>query len=99
MPPPVRRAAVVAVPAVAAASAAAPAFADAIGDAAKRLSEEAYSFMKEVNWNSYTYLTKPGKGSAGERAKAVDKEIVMGASLDSDLLNQYVEHITRLSVL
>ena len=48
VPPPVRRAAVVAVPAVAAASAAAPAFADAIGDAAKRLSEEACPFMKEV---------------------------------------------------
>ena len=99
VPPLVRRAAEVAVPAVAAAGAAAPAFADAIGEAAKKLSEEAYPFMKEVNWNSYTYLTKPGKGSAGEWAKAVDNEIVMGASLDSGLLKQGVEHITRLSAL
>ena len=66
MPPPVRRAAVVAVPAVAAASAAAPAFADAIGDAAKKLSEEAYSFMKEVHVNSYTHFIKPGAVSAGD---------------------------------
>merc|ERR1712118_495666 len=89
-PPPVRRAAVVAVPAVAAASAAAPAFADAIGDAAKRLSEEAYPFMKEVNWNSYTYLTRPGTASAGDWAKAVDKAIVMGASMDPELLKKGV---------
>ena len=99
VPPPVRRAAEVAVHAVAAAGAVAPAFADGIGDAAKKLSEEPYPFMKEMIGNSYTYLTQPGKGSAGERAKAVDKEIVMGASLDSDLLKQGVEHITRLSVL
>ena len=86
VPSPVRRGAAVAVPAVAAAGAAAPAFADAIGDAAKRLSEEAYPFMKEVNWNSYTYLTKPGAASAGDWAKAVDKAIVMGALMNSDLL-------------
>ena len=86
VPSPVRRGAAVAVPAVAAAGAAAPAFADAIGDAAKRLSDEAYPFMKDVNWNSYTYLTKPGAASAGDWAKAVDKAIVMGALMDSDLL-------------
>ena len=60
VPSPVRRGAAVAVPAVAAAGAAAPAFADAMGDAAKRLSEEAYPFMKEVNWNSY--LISPDLG-------------------------------------
>jgi len=91
VPSPVRRGAAVAVPAVAAAGAAAPAFADAIGDAAKRLSEEAYPFMKEVNWNSYTYLTRPGTASAGDWAKAVDKAIVMGASMDSDLLKAGVQ--------
>jgi hypothetical protein len=80
----------VAVPAVAAAGAAAPAFADAIGDAAKRLSEEAYPFMKEVNWNSYTYLTRPGEGSPGAWAKAIDKAIVMGASMDPELLRKGV---------
>jgi hypothetical protein len=90
VPSPVRRAAAVAVPAVAAAGAAAPAFADAIGDAAKRLSEEAYPFMKEVNWNSYTYLTRPGTASSGDWAKAVDKAIVMGASMDPELLKKGV---------
>ena len=38
------------------------------------------------NWNSYTYLTKPGAASAGDWAKAVDKASVMGALMDSDLL-------------
>ena len=90
VPSPVRRGAAVAVPAVAAAGAAAPAFADAMGDAAKRLSEEAYPFMKEVNWNSYTYLTRPGTASAGDWAKAVDKAIVMGASMDPELLKKGV---------
>merc|ERR1712079_837260 len=71
VPSPARHTAVMAVPAVAAAGASAPAFADAIGDAAKKLSEDAYPFMKEVNWNSYTYLTKPGSASAGEWAKAI----------------------------
>jgi len=53
VPPAARHTAAVVVPAVAAAGAATPAFADAIGDAAKKLSEDAYPFMKEVNWNSY----------------------------------------------
>jgi hypothetical protein len=42
--------------------------------------------MKEVNWNSTAYLVKPGTASAGDWAKAVDKAIVMGASMDSKLL-------------
>merc|ERR1712124_168006 len=54
------------------------------------LSEEAYPFMKEVNWNSYTYLTRPGTASAGDWAKAVDKAIVMGASMDPELLKKGV---------
>merc|ERR1712224_803098 len=76
--------------AVAAASAATPAFADAIGDAAKKLSDAAYPFMKEVNWNSYTYLTRPGTASAGDWVKAVDKAILMGASMDPELLKKGV---------
>merc|ERR1712187_762304 len=50
----------------------------------------AYPFMKEVNWNSYAYLLKPGSGSAGDRVKAVDKAIVMGAAMDSELLKKGV---------
>jgi len=88
VPPAARHTAAVVVPAVAAAGAATPAFADAIGDAAKKLSADAYPFMKDVNWNSYTFLTKPGTGSAADWAKAVDKMIVMGATMDPDLLKK-----------
>ena len=88
--PPGRRAASLAVPAIAAAAASAPAFADEIGDAAKKLSSAAYPFMKEVNWNSYAYLLKPGSAPAGEWIKAIDKAIVMGASMDADLLKKGV---------
>merc|ERR1719189_951304 len=86
VPPATRHTTAVVVPAVAAAGAATPAFADAIGDAAKKLSEDAYPFMKEVNWNSYLWLTKPGSASAAEWAKAIDKMILMGATMVPDLL-------------
>jgi len=70
-----------------AAIASAPAFADEIGDAAKKLSDAAYPFMKEVDWNSYVYWTKPGgSASASDWVKAIDKAIVMGAQMDSKLL-------------
>jgi len=90
VPPPARRAASLAVPAIAAAAASAPAFADEIGDAAKKLATAAYPFMKEVNWNSYAYLVKPGSAGAGDWVKAVDKAIVMGASMDPELLKKGV---------
>lgn len=58
-----------------------------IGDASKKLTEEVYPFFKEVDWNSYLYLAKPG-GSAGalEWLKAIDKLIVMGEKMDGKLL-------------
>merc|ERR1712207_91458 len=40
------------------------AHADAIGDAAGKLSKAAYPFMKEVPWNSYLYSTNPGSKDA-----------------------------------
>merc|ERR1719492_309509 len=47
--------------------------------------------MKEVDWNSYTYLLKPGAAAnAGDWAKAIDKAIVMGASMDPELLKKGV---------
>ena len=39
---------------------ASPAFADEIGDAAKKLGEASYSFAKEVDWNNGLYLQAPG---------------------------------------
>jgi len=88
--PPARRAASLAIPAIAAATASAPVFADEIGAAAKKLATAAYPFMKEVNWNSYAYLLKPGSAGPGDWVNAVDKAIVMGASMDTELLKKGV---------
>merc|ERR1711912_144621 len=62
------------------------AHADAIGDAAGKLSKAAYPFMKEVPWNSYLYATSPGSKDAVAWAKAVGKMIDMGAAMDTKLL-------------
>merc|ERR1711904_695086 len=60
---------------------AAPVFADSIDDAAKKLSDAAYPFLKEVDWNSDIYTKIPG-ASPSQVLKAVDKAIVMGAAMD-----------------
>merc|ERR1711988_1539887 len=60
---------------------AAPAFADSIDDAAKKLSEASYPFLKEVDWNSDIYTKIPG-ASPSQVLKAIDKAIVMGAAMD-----------------
>merc|ERR1712153_21774 len=81
-----RRAQISAVAGSAAALGAAPAFADEIGDAAKKLSDASYPFLKEIDWSSYVYNVRPGSGSAIDWLKAVDKAIVMGATMGSKLL-------------
>ena len=35
------------------------AFADEIGDAAKKLGDASYSFAKEVDWNKWNFSSKP----------------------------------------
>jgi hypothetical protein len=65
---------------------ASPAFADEIGDAARRLASDAYPFMKEVDWNNGLYLQAPGKAVPLEALKAIDKMIVLGAQADPKLL-------------
>jgi len=72
--------------ATAASLGAAPAYADAIGEAAKRLSTASYPFLKQVNWNSNLALTNPGKASAADWTKAIAKAIDMGAAMDPALL-------------
>jgi len=62
------------------------AHADAIGDAAAKLSKAAYPFMKEVPWNSYLYSTNPGSKDAVAWTKAIGKMIDMGAAMDTKLL-------------
>merc|ERR1712061_685402 len=68
-----------------------PAFADEIGDAAKKLADAAYPLLKDVNWNSNLALVKPGSAGAGEWVKAVDMAIVMGAAMDPKLRAAAVE--------
>merc|ERR1711908_189735 len=63
-----------------------PAFADEVGDAAKKLGEASYSFAKEVDWNNGLYLQSPGAFKPLEAVKAIDKMIVMGAQADPKLL-------------
>merc|ERR1712086_156355 len=57
---------------------AAPAFADEIGDAAKKLAEASYPFAKEVDWNNGIYLQAPGAFKPLEAIKAIDS--VSGAN-------------------
>jgi len=89
---PPRHVATAAAATAATAAISAPALADPIGDAAKKLSDASYPFLKEIDWNSYAFLSKPGtSASAADWAKAVDKMIVMGASMDPALLKKGVE--------
>merc|ERR1712224_712198 len=59
--------------------------ADAIGDAAAKLSKAAYPFMKEVNWNAGTYALPAGSADPIGYAKAIGKMIDMGAQMDPKL--------------
>merc|ERR1711988_1959875 len=75
-------------------SAAAPASAaggDNIGAAASKLAAASYPFLKDIDWTSSLY-TKPLPGvSANQALKAVDKAIVMGSSMDGNLLKAAAE--------
>jgi len=57
------------------------AYADKIDDAAKKLSEASYPFLKEIDWTSTVYGTVPTQKPM-EVLKAVDKMIQMGAAMD-----------------
>merc|ERR1719371_10146 len=72
------------------ASASAPS-GDKIGDAAKKLSDASYPFLKGVDWTSDLYI-KPLPGtSASQALKAVDKAIVMGSAMDGNALKAAAE--------
>merc|ERR1719343_834881 len=70
---------------------AAPAFADEIGTAAKKLADASYPFLKDIDWNSQLSLVKPGSAGADQWVKAVDTAIVMGAAMDPKLRAAAVE--------
>merc|ERR1719436_917241 len=60
----------------------------AIDAAAAKLSEKSYPFIKSAPWDSDIFL-KPLPGVSPFAAmKAVDKAIVMGASMDGKLLSE-----------
>merc|ERR1711988_1584892 len=64
---------------------------DAVGKAAAKLSAKSYPFIQDVDWTSDLYL-KPLPGvSPKEALTAVDKMIVMGASMDGKLLKEAAE--------
>merc|ERR1712207_14927 len=59
-----------------------------IDAAAKKLSDASYPFIKSAPWDSDLFL-KPLPGvSPNQAMKAVDKMIVMGASMDGKLLQE-----------
>jgi len=63
----------------------------AIGKAAKKLSDESYPFLKQIDWTSDIYL-KPLPGvSAQDALKAVDKAIVMGSVANGNALKAAAE--------
>merc|ERR1712060_786766 len=63
----------------------------AIDSAASSLSKAAYPLMKDVDWTSDLAL-KPLPGvSPNQALKAIDKALVMGASMDGKLLQEAAE--------
>jgi len=79
-------AAQVAAGAAAAVGAAPAAFADEIGDAAKKLADASYPFAKEVDWNNGIYINPPGALKPMEALQAIDKMIALGAAADPKAL-------------
>merc|ERR1712190_507801 len=64
---------------------------DKIGEAAKKLSDAAYPFLKQIDWTSDLFM-KPLPGvSANQALKAVDKAIVLGSAMDGNLLKAAAE--------
>ena len=51
------------------------AYADEIGDAAKKLGDASYAFAKEVDWNNGIFLQAPGKFQPLKALTAIDKMI------------------------
>merc|ERR1712232_208725 len=63
----------------------------AIDGAASKLSSAAYPLIKDVDWSSDLAL-KPLPGvSPNQMLKAIDKALVMGASMDGQLLKEAAE--------
>jgi len=61
------------------------AHADKIDDAAAKLSEASYPFLKEIDWTSDVFAKVPTQNPAAVM-KAIDKMIVMGSAMDGAAL-------------
>merc|ERR1719281_1687381 len=64
---------------------------DKIGDAAKKLSDASYPFLKGIDWTSDLYIKPLPGASASQALKAIDKAIVMGSAMDGNLLKAAAE--------
>merc|ERR1712072_1209718 len=64
---------------------------DKIGEAAKKLSDASYPFLKDVDWTSDLFIKPIPGASASQALKAVDKAIVMGSAMDGNLLKAAAE--------
>merc|ERR1719327_172615 len=64
---------------------------DKIGDAAKKLSDASYPFLKGVDWTSDLYIKPLPGASASQAIKAIDKAIMMGSAMDGNLLKAAAE--------
>jgi len=63
----------------------------AIDAAAAKLSDASYPFLKEVDWLSDIYMKPYPGANIKDVLKAVDKSIVMGSSMDGNLLKAAAE--------
>merc|ERR1712072_548539 len=63
----------------------------AIDAAAGKLSAAAYPLIKDVDWTSNLALTPLPGASPNQVLKAIDKALVMGASMDGKLLKEAAE--------
>merc|ERR1711879_751812 len=76
---------------------AAPAYADKIDDAAKKLSEASYPLLKEIDWTSDVYGKLP-TASPAETLKAIDSMLKLGAAMEPSALKAGVlAHSTAIS--
>merc|ERR1712093_360718 len=62
-----------------------------IDGAAKKLSDASYPFLKGIDWTSDIYLKPLPGANVKDVLKAVDKAIVMGSSMDGNLLKAAAE--------
>ena len=64
---------------------------DKIGEAAKKLSDASYPFLKDIDWLSDLHIKPLPGASFTQSLKAVDKTIVMGNAMNGNLLKAFYE--------